>query len=475
MSTNTDGGTLASLSNTPQAKDDYYGILEDGYRILDVMANDLGGNAKVLWSIDTTSDDGVGDLVAKDVVGCVDNSEMGAAISLTSDGKIFYDTRGSAPIAALAAGETAIDQFTYAIRLSNGTLSWATVNVTITGTNDAPDIRVGAGNSASAAINETNAALTASGTLTVSDPDTSDMVNVSVTSVAVSGTGGANGIDNDTLKAMLGLTGNIANAADGTAGSLHWSFNSTPQAFDYLATGETLVLTYTLTASDGHGGTDTQTVTITITGTNDIPTVVSALHSETDEGDAAYSLNLLSGASDVDHGETATLTVTNVGYTVDGGPSSATAPAGVSLSGSSLTVDPTNAAFDHLAQGATTTIVVSYNVTDVHGATVAQTETIVITGTNDTPTVAAALTDNTNEGDPSHILNLLAGASDKDDGETATLTVTNVGYTVDGGPSSATAPAGVSLSGSSLTVDPTNAAFDHLAQGATRPSWSATT
>ena len=69
---------------------------------------------------------------------------------------------------------------------------------------------------------------------------------------------------------------------------------------------------------------------------------------------------------------------------------------------------------------------VSYNVTDVHGATVAQTETIVITGTNDTPTVAAALTDNTNEGDPSHILNLLAGASDKDDGETATLTVANV-------------------------------------------------
>ena len=139
----------------------------------------------------------------------------------------------------------------------------------------------------------------------------------------------------------------------------------------------------------------------------------------------------------------------------------------MSLSGSSLTVDPTNAAFDHLAQGATTTIVVSYNVTDVHGATVAQTETIVITGTNDTPTVAAALTDNTNEGDPSHILNLLAGASDKDDGETATLTVTNVGYTVDGGPSSATAPAGVSLSGSSLTVDPTDAAYDHLAVGAT--------
>ena len=103
MSTNTDGGTLASLGNTPQAKDDYYTMSEDQWRVLDVLANDLGGNAKTLWSIDTTSDDGVADLVAKDVVGCVDNSELGAAISLTSDGKILYDTRSSAAISSTRA------------------------------------------------------------------------------------------------------------------------------------------------------------------------------------------------------------------------------------------------------------------------------------------------------------------------------------------------------------------------------------
>src|SRR5207245_1417097 len=120
----------------------------------------------------------------------------------------------------------------------------------------------------------------------------------------------------------------------------------------------------------------------------------------------------LAGASDLDHGETATLSVTNVHYVVDGGASSTTAPAGVSLAGSSLSVDPTHAAFDHLAVGESQTIVVSYDVTDAQGATVAQTETLTITGTNDVPTVAAPLSDTAAEGAASFSKDLLAGASD---------------------------------------------------------------
>src|SRR5207253_6644215 len=79
----TGGGSATSFSNTPQAKDDTYIYLEDVLRadstlynsatntiILDVMANDLGGNAKSLFSVD----DGDGnpitadfDLLAKDI------------------------------------------------------------------------------------------------------------------------------------------------------------------------------------------------------------------------------------------------------------------------------------------------------------------------------------------------------------------------------------------------------------------------
>src|SRR5213079_1913835 len=104
--------------------------------------------------------------------------------------------------------------------------------------------------------------------------------------------------------------------------------------------------------------------------------------------------------TDPDDGETATLAVAGVQYAVDGGLASGTAPAGVSLVGSTLTIDPTNAAFNHLAVGEHTTIVVSYNVKDAQNATVAQTETITITGTNDAPTVTAALTSTAAEGAP---------------------------------------------------------------------------
>ena len=62
-----------------------------------------------------------------------------------------------------------------------------TVTITINGTNDAPVISVGAGDSAAEALVETNAGLAASGTLTVVDADLSDAVTATVESVVASG------------------------------------------------------------------------------------------------------------------------------------------------------------------------------------------------------------------------------------------------------------------------------------------------
>lgn len=50
--------------------------------------------------------------------------------------------------------------------------------------------------------------------------------------------------------------------------------------YDYLQTGQSTTDTFTYTISDGTGGTDTATVTITITGTNDAPTEITQLYSE---------------------------------------------------------------------------------------------------------------------------------------------------------------------------------------------------
>ena len=51
---------------------------------------------------------------------------------------------------------------------------------------------------------------------------------------------------------MLSVSPASIAANPGDANNLNWSFNSTPQAFNFLAAGEMLTLTYTVKATDGH-------------------------------------------------------------------------------------------------------------------------------------------------------------------------------------------------------------------------------
>ncbi len=213
MATNTGGGTTASLSNTPQAKEDTFYREEDlaGIALLDVMSNDLAGNAKVLWSVDNGPGSPT-DLIATDIgkieSTATDVSAHGAKIWI-QNGQVAYqsntlDAAFKASLQALGVGETATDTFTYAIRMSNGTLSWTTATIVFTGTNDGPDISVGSSDSASKTLTETNSVLSTTGTLTVVDPDTSDTVAVSITGFGKSGNSGT--LTNAQLQAMLTLT-----------------------------------------------------------------------------------------------------------------------------------------------------------------------------------------------------------------------------------------------------------------------------
>ena len=107
MATNTNGGTTTSFSNTPQAKDDVLGTTASGVLltedssivILDVLSNDLGGNAKSLWSLDNASSASTAtknyapaDLLAQDTARSAsmstDTSFLGARIWITADGKV---------------------------------------------------------------------------------------------------------------------------------------------------------------------------------------------------------------------------------------------------------------------------------------------------------------------------------------------------------------------------------------------------
>jgi len=80
-------------------------------------------------------------------------------------------------------------------------------------------------------------------------------------------------LDEAALIALV-KAGTVAKAADSSAGAVDLDFSAASTAFDYLATGEKLTLTYTVAIDDHDGGVTPQTFVITVTGTNDAPSIV---------------------------------------------------------------------------------------------------------------------------------------------------------------------------------------------------------
>jgi VCBS repeat-containing protein len=118
------------FAKRPQAQDDSATGGEDAAFSIDVLANDRGGRARSLYSVDQNNPSHA--LTSTTLA-------SGATVSIV-DGQILYDP-GSA-FQFLDAGETATDTFSYAIRLGKGTISTATVTVTIEGADDQTGLSV---------------------------------------------------------------------------------------------------------------------------------------------------------------------------------------------------------------------------------------------------------------------------------------------------------------------------------------------
>ncbi len=74
------------------------------------------------------------DLLAASTIGTTYYSDLGAAISITTNDQIAYDMLPiSRQIDALGAGQRLTDKFFYAIEMGNGTVSWSSVQLTILG------------------------------------------------------------------------------------------------------------------------------------------------------------------------------------------------------------------------------------------------------------------------------------------------------------------------------------------------------
>ncbi|MGA3800445.1 VCBS domain-containing protein, partial [Pseudomonas fluorescens] len=399
--TTTSGGTVTSFSNTPQAKEDVFTSTENllGVVYWDVMSNDLGGSAKTLWSLDNADSLSTAtkvyaptDLLAQDTARAeatsTDTSENGAKIWITSDGKVGYDAATfseafKAQLQALATGELLTDSFTYAIRLGNGTLSWATATVQFSGVNDGVTICIGAQAGIVAEDADTTASttdsLTASGTITFNDIDLSDTHTATFAPAA----------GNSTYLGTFELSA-VSEAANAANGSVQWTYNLSNAAAQYLAQGQTVTETYLVTINDGHGSSVAQNVTVTITGTNDAPTVTAAeveSGAVTEDGTTVASGSFAFGDVDLaDDAHVASVSAPSgaLGTLVANVSDESTGGAAGSV-GWTYTLN--NSAAQYLAEGQTKTEVFTVTLTDDFGATVTKDVTITLTGTNDQPTL----------------------------------------------------------------------------------------
>ncbi|WP_234879146.1 VCBS domain-containing protein, partial [Sinorhizobium americanum] len=318
MATQSSGGSATSFTNTPQAQDDTYLWSEDQILdlqnydpvnntiILDVMANDLGGKAKSLFSVE----DGDGnpitadyDLLAKDVgstgVSAWEKTLLGNWVRI-NNGKIEYrlsDGSGipgaGVDINSLSAGETIKDSFVYAIRLGNGTLSEANVSLTLTGANDAAAIGIDTTATAKLAVIEAGADGVgdpdASGKLSISDADAGEAVF-------------------RTPASLEGVYGSFS--FDAATGAWSYILDNDRAATQALKEGEPVSDTLTVTSLDG---TASHAIVVNITGANDAATIVvdATVADDRSVGEAGVAGNGdpdasgKLGISDVDAGEAA--------------------------------------------------------------------------------------------------------------------------------------------------------------------------
>ena len=172
----------------------------------------------------------------------------------------------------LADGEAVTLTYTIEVDDHHGGVTSQDIVVTVNGSNDAPDI---ADIAQQGLVEQTDAApLTTTISVAFTDLDLTDVGHSATISGGVA-TGTITGLALDEAALIALVTpGAVSKAAGSSAGSVDLSFSAASTAFDYLATGEVLTLTYTVAIDDGDGDITPKTFVVSVTGTNDTPSIV---------------------------------------------------------------------------------------------------------------------------------------------------------------------------------------------------------
>ncbi|MBS0437260.1 MAG: tandem-95 repeat protein, partial [Proteobacteria bacterium] len=333
------------------------------------------------------------------------NGAAPAGLTFNANGTYSFNPANAA-YQSLAAGQQQVITVPYTVTDNAGATSTANLVITVTGTNDAPTVT----GPLTGTVRE-DTTLTATGTLTITDPDAGQS-----SFVAQSGAAGAYG--------SFSIT---------SAGVWTYTLNNGAANVQALPAGASVTENFVITSADG----STRTVAVTVQGINDAPVAQPASFAVAED---AAVVNGSVTATDVDTGAT-------LSYALNGA-----APAGLTFnSNGTYSFNPGNAAYQSLAQGQSTVITVPYTVTDNNGATSTANLVITVTGTNDAPVAQAA---SFTVAEDAAVVNGSVIATDADAGAT-------LSYALNGA-----APAGLTFnSNGTYSFNPANAAYQSLGVG----------
>ena len=299
------------------------------------------------------------------------------------------------------------------------TVSIHGADVVVTGTNDVPTIAATSDAFAELSnLNQPNptgstALHTASGTISFTDVDLTDrpVASAVFTSFTYLNAYSVNVTSHLTAKQLAAIAAVdgpltvVQSPGNTNDGSASWSYSAADGAFDFLAHGEILTLTYTATVDDGHGGVVTKPITVTVTGSNDTAEITSdpqaATITERADTHGSATPDTASGAItfvDADLTDTHAVKITGVNAS---GVMTGLANGTVQLSWLSLgplsdstdglqgskgwSFSAPDSYFDYLADGEAVTLTYTVEVDDHHGGVTWQDIVVTINGSNDAP------------------------------------------------------------------------------------------
>ncbi len=333
--------TVTNVQDLPDAVDDEATVAEDsGANTINVRVNDT----------DVDEDTLTVTAVTQGTNGSVAITNSGADVSYTPNANFFGN-----------------DSFTYTVSDGNGGFDTATVMVTVTNVQDAPD-----------AVNDA---------ATIAEDSGANTINVRVNDTDV---------DEDTLT-VTAVTQGINGAVAITNGGADVSY--TPNA-NFFGNDS-----FTYTVSDGNGGFDTATVMVTVTNVQDAPDAVND-SATLAEDSGANTINVRGNDVDVD-GDTLTVTAVTQG---------ANGSVAITNGGTDVSYTP-NANFFGSDS-------FTYTVSDGNGGSDTATVNITVTNVNDAPVLTSSVAMSLISATNSNLFNVGLAASATDvDGDTVTIQV----------------------------------------------------